>query len=116
MNFGRTLSHPASRWLSMVAILALFVLLPLGGSGGQQRLDNQCRNYPVMEKELRTRWGEKPAHHGITNSERTLIVHFLNKKTGTFTIIQVEAKTNMACIIASGKDWGFNPSFIGEDT
>ena len=69
-----------------------------------------------MEEALRTRWGEKPAHHGITNSERILIVHFLNIETRTFTIIQVEAKTNMACIIASGKDWGFNPSFIGEDT
>ena len=69
-----------------------------------------------MERELWTRWGEKPAHRGITNSERILIVHFLNIETRTFTIIQVEAKTNMACIIASGKDWGFNPSFIGEDT
>ena len=99
-----------------MAILALFVLLPLGVSDGQQRLGNQCRSYPMMKEGLLTQWREKPAHRGITNSERTLIVHFLNTETRTFTIIRVEAKTNMACIIASGKDWGFNPSFIGEDT
>ena len=62
-----------------------------------------CGDHTAITEALGLKWGEQKEHAGLMNGDTALEV-YANPKTGTWTIIMVNAE-GLACLVASGEVW-----------
>lgn len=86
--------------IKFALISGLFLMLVSSGSAQQM----PCMPYETIKNKLLTMYHENPIGHGIAiNGWLTEL--FLNLETRSWTIVQVQPRTMLACTRSQGRDW-----------
>lgn len=86
----------------LIIALLFFPLAAFADTPFQSAKPVFCSSLVKIVSGLSDKFGESPVWQGQDADSKTTIMLFLNKKTGTWTLI--EATSNLACILSTGKN------------